>query len=187
MDRKSLIYLSFILLVGITTFWGCPKKTEMTTSPEAQTQTEKGKSSSTMTPSTGAKTGEAMPGMKSEGSNEKSGTMAEGLKPIYFDYDKSFIRDDAKGVMKANAEWLKANPKAAIKIEGNCDERGTVEFNQALGQRRAASAKKYLTEMGVSARRISLISYGKEKPICNESDEACWQKNRRDDFAVMGE
>jgi len=186
MDRKSLIYLSFTLLVGIATLWGCPKKTEVTTSPEAQTQTEKEKSAAAMTPSTEAKTGEVTPGMNSEGSNEKSGMMAEGLKPIYFDYDKSFIRDDAKAVMKENAKWLKANPKATVKIEGNCDERGTVEYNQALGQRRATSAKKYLADMGISAHRISLISYGKEKPICNESDEACWQKNRRDDFAVMG-
>jgi len=79
--------------------------------------------------------------------------------------------------MKANAEWLKANPKTKVRIEGNCDERGTIEYNQALGQRRATSAKKYLTDMGVSAKRISLISYGKEKPVCKESTEDCWQKN----------
>ena len=84
--------------------------------------------------------------------------------------------------MKANAEWLKANPNVKVKIEGNCDERGTIEYNQALGQRRAASAKKYLTDMGISGKRISLISYGKEKPVCTQSTEECWQKNRRDDF-----
>ncbi len=89
--------------------------------------------------------------------------------------------------MKANAEWLKANPKARIRIEGNCDERGTIEYNQALGQRRASSAKKYLTDLGISAKRITLISYGKEKPTCTEHDEACWQKNRRDDFVVVNE
>jgi len=86
--------------------------------------------------------------------------------------------------MKANAEWLKANPKAKVRIEGNCDERGTIEYNQALGQRRAASAKKYLTDMGVSGKRISLISYGKEKPVCKESSEDCWQKNRRADLVA---
>ena len=187
MERKSLLYLSFVLLVGIITLWGCPKNTEVATSPEAQTQAEKVTSPPTPAPSTEAKTAEAKPGMKSEGSNEKAGTMAEGLKPIYFDYDKAFIRDDAKAVMKANAKWLNTNPKAKIKIEGNCDERGTAEYNQALGQRRAASAKKYLTEMGVSGHRISLISYGKEKPICSEHDETCWQKNRRDDFVAVGD
>jgi peptidoglycan-associated lipoprotein len=92
------------------------------------------------------------------------------------------VRDDAKAVMKANADYLKANPKVKVRIEGNCDERGTIEYNQALGQRRAAAAKKYLTDMGISAKRISLISYGKEKPVCTQSTEDCWQKNRRDDL-----
>ena len=86
--------------------------------------------------------------------------------------------------MKANAAWLKANPKAKIRIEGNCDERGTIEYNQALGQRRAASAKKYLTDLGISGKRISLISYGKEKPVCKESTEDCWQQNRRADLVA---
>ncbi len=89
--------------------------------------------------------------------------------------------------MKENAEWLKAHPQAKVRIEGNCDERGTIEYNQALGQRRAASAKKYLTDMGISGSRISLISYGKEKSSCTESTESCWQKNRRDDFTAVSE
>ncbi len=178
MNRRSLLYLSFILLAGIVTLWGCPKKAEVTTAPEAQTQTEKATSPATSAPATEATTVET---------NEKAELTAEGLKPIYFDFDKSFIRADAMDLMKANAEWLKIHPKAKIKIEGNCDERGTKEYNQALGQRRAASAKKYLADMGVSGRRISLISYGKEKPICSEHEESCWQKNRRDDFVVVGE
>jgi peptidoglycan-associated lipoprotein len=177
MKHKSLLYLSFVLLFGIVTLWGCPKKAEVTTAPESQTQEK------VAPPETPAPAAEA----KAEGSNEKAGAGAEGLKPVYFDFDKSFIRDDAKDVMKANAEWLKANPKAKVKIEGNCDERGTIEYNQALGQRRAASAKKYLTDLGVSGRRISLISYGKEKPLCTDHDESCWQKNRRDDFVAVSE
>jgi len=86
--------------------------------------------------------------------------------------------------MKANAEWLKANPKTTVMIEGNCDER---EHNKVLSKRRAANAKKYLTSMGISRHRISLISNGKENPICSEQDETCWQKNRRDDFVVVVE
>jgi len=120
--------------------------------------------------------------VKEEAAKEAAPKETAGLQPVYFDFDKSFIRDDAKAAMKANADWLKANPNAKVRIEGNCDERGTIEYNQALGQRRAASAKKYLTDMGVSAKRIALISYGKEKPVCKESTEDCWQKNRRDDF-----
>jgi len=86
--------------------------------------------------------------------------------------------------MKANAEWLKANPDAKVRIEGNCDERGTIEYNQALGQRRASAAKKYLVNLGIKSSRISLISYGKEKPSCMDGTESCWQENRRDDFVA---
>lgn len=125
--------------------------------------------------------------MAKEEVQERAAAGATGPQPIYFDFDRSFVRDDARAVMKANADWLKANPKAKIKIEGNCDERGTREYNQALGQRRASSAKKYLTDLGISAKRISLISYGKEKQVCSESTEDCWQKNRRDDFIVVAE
>ncbi len=182
MSRKSLLYLIFVLLVGMVTLWGCPKKAEVTTTPEAQPQAEKVMPPATPVPSTEAAPAEMQP----EAANEKAGTMAEGLKPIYFEFDKSFIRDDAQAIMRANAEWLKANPKTTIKIEGNCDERGTKEYNQALGQRRAESAKKYLTELGIAGHRISLLSYGKEKPVCSEHDETCLQKNRRDDFVVTG-
>jgi peptidoglycan-associated lipoprotein len=86
--------------------------------------------------------------------------------------------------MKANADWLKAHPAEKIRIEGNCDERGTKEYNVALGQRRATTAKKYLMDLGIASNRISLLSYGKEKPVCTTGTEECWQKNRRDDFAV---
>jgi peptidoglycan-associated lipoprotein len=176
MIRKGRLFFSLTLLVGLLSLWGCPKKAEVTASPESHPQTEK---------VTETKTGGANVEMKSEGSNEKVGAVAEGLKPVYFDFDKSFIRDDAKSAMKSNVEWLKSNPTVKIQIEGNCDERGTIEYNQALGQRRAASAKQYLTDMGISARRISLVSYGKEKSVCSDSGEECWQKNRRDDFVVQ--
>jgi peptidoglycan-associated lipoprotein len=184
MNHKSMLFLLFVLLVGLVSLWGCPKKTEVTAAPEAQTQTEKGMASA---PSNESATAGEKHEMKTEEPNETSGMKAEGLKPVYFDFDRSFIREDAKAVMKTNAEWLKANPKANIRIEGNCDERGTKEYNQALGQRRAINAKKYLTDMGISAHRISLISYGKEKLICSEENETCWQKNRRDDFVAAGE
>jgi peptidoglycan-associated lipoprotein len=182
MNRKVRVSFMLILLLGIVSLWGCPKKTEVTTSPETQKENIAAQQAPAA-PSNESKATEAKP----EGPVEKATSTAEGLKPVYFDFDKSFIRDEAKTIMQANAEWLKANPKAKIKIEGNCDERGTIEYNQALGQRRALSAKKYLTDLGISGHRISLISYGKEKPICSEHEESCWQKNRRDDFVVLTE
>jgi peptidoglycan-associated lipoprotein len=177
MKNRSVLFLVLILSISLLALWGCPKKAEVTTAPEAPKEAP--------APQEEAKPEAApAPAPAKEEVKERAAAAAEGVQPIYFDFDKSFIRDDAKPVMKANAEWLKANPKVKIKIEGNCDERGTIEYNQALGQRRATSAKKYLTDMGIAASRISLISYGKEKPICRESNETCWQKNRRDDFVV---
>ncbi len=183
MNHRGMLYLSFVLFVVLISLWGCPKKAEMTSSPEAQ----KENITSMSTPAPDVKSEEANPEMKSEWPSKKSEIAAEELKPIYFDFDKSIIRDDAKDTMKANAAWLKANPKVKIRIEGNCDERGTIEYNQALGQRRAATAKQYLITLGVSENRVTLISYGKEKSSCNEHDEACWQKNRKDNFVSMAD
>ena len=104
------------------------------------------------------------------------------LPPIYFDFDKSFIREDAKPALQKVAEYMKANKAAKIQVQGNCDERGTSEYNMALGDRRAASAKKYLAGLGVDGTRIYTLSYGKEKPLCAEHTEDCWQKNRRGDL-----
>lgn len=181
MKNKQMLYLFVMVLAGLLSLWGCPKKTEVTASPETQKETA-APSEAQKAPATQAAPAAAKPEMNAQ---ERATAAAEGQKPIYFDFDKSFIRKDAEPLMQENATWLKANPNVKVRIEGNCDERGTKEYNQALGQRRAVSAKKYLTDMGVSARRISLISYGKEKPICSEHTEACWQKNRRDDFVVL--
>jgi peptidoglycan-associated lipoprotein len=183
MSRKRM-YVPVIMLLGILFLWGCPKKAEVTTTPESQ--------ETTVAPAKEEPKAEVTEPMKEEAKpeaapEEHAAAAEAGLQPIHFDFDRSFIRDDARPVMKANAEWLKANPNVKIRIEGNCDERGTKEYNQALGQRRATSAKKYLTDLGISSNRISLISYGKEKPVCTEHTEDCWQKNRRDDFVALTE
>ena len=106
---------------------------------------------------------------------------AEG---IYFDYDKSEIKADAKAILEKKAAWLRANPSYKVKIEGNCDDRGTNDYNLALGDRRAKSAQKFLNALGISMDRMSTISYGEEKPTCTEKNEKCWSKNRRDDFKL---
>lgn len=174
MKRSALIALT---VVGLLSVWGCPKKMEVASAPESHEEAA----------AAPAQAAPAAPEVKSEEPVEHAAVSESGLKLIYFDFDKSFIRDDARPIMQANAEWLKANPKAKVRIEGTCDERGTIEYNLALGQRRAASAKKYLTDAGISSSRISLISYGKEKPACTDHDEACWQKNRRDDLVEIKE
>jgi len=105
--------------------------------------------------------------------------------PIYFDYDKSNIRPDAQSTLERKLPWLTANPGMRIRIEGNADERGSDEYNLALGQRRAASAKHWLVDHGIAADRFDLVSYGEERPVCTEHNEACWQQNRRDDFRIV--
>ncbi len=181
--RKYASIISIITVIAAAlVLGGCPKKPEETAQPAAS-QSMTGASESGASAKAGAGT-TADAGTSGTASSSLSPASSEGLKPVYFDFDKSVIRHDAMPVMRSNAEWLKAHSKAHVTIEGNCDERGTIEYNQALGQRRAASAKKYLADLGVPAHRIRVISYGKEKPVCNEGTESCWQQNRRDDFVV---
>ncbi len=101
------------------------------------------------------------------------------LKDIHFDFDKYDIKPEAARILDANATWLKANARNLVLIEGHCDERGTAEYNLALGERRAKSTMNYLVGQGVQANRITVISYGKERPLCTEKTEACWAMNRR--------
>ncbi len=109
------------------------------------------------------------------------------LKDVSFAYDSSELDGPARDVLAANAEWLKENPRARTEIEGHTDERGTVEYNLALGARRAKAAKDYLVSLGVSAGRLSTISYGEELPICREATESCYQRNRRVHFVPPSE
>lgn len=103
---------------------------------------------------------------------------------IHFDFDKYFIRDDAKPALEKLALWLKNNPKAQMLIEGHCDERGTNQYNLALGERRALAAKEYLISLGISSSRIDIVTYGEERPLCREHNEECWQLNRRAHFVI---
>lgn len=107
------------------------------------------------------------------------------INDIYFDFDRYVIREDAKRTLDENADLFKGRPVKKVVIEGHCDERGTTDYNIALGERRAEVAKRYLTTMGVDVSKISIISFGKEKPFCKEHNEACWQNNRRGHFIVM--
>jgi peptidoglycan-associated lipoprotein len=108
----------------------------------------------------------------------------DALKPIYFDFDKYDIRPGDRRILDANAQWLKEHANQLVLIEGHCDERGTNEYNLALGERRAKSAMNYLVSQGVQANRITIISYGEERPVCTEHTEECWAKNRRAHFLV---
>ena len=107
-------------------------------------------------------------------------------QPIYFDFDKSTIRNEARAVLEKTAAFLKEDTSIHMRIEGNCDERGTNEYNLALGERRANSAKLFLVSLGISPERIRTISYGEERPLAQGNSEASWAENRRDDFVLIG-
>ncbi len=104
------------------------------------------------------------------------------VRDAYFDYDKADIRPDAREALSKTADFLKAHPQFKVTIEGHCDERGSTEYNLGLGDRRANAVKQYLSSLGIAADRLSTVSFGKEKPFCMESNETCWQQNRRGHF-----
>jgi peptidoglycan-associated lipoprotein len=110
---------------------------------------------------------------------------AQAVTDIYFDYDKADLRADAQQTLARAAEVIKAHPDWKVQIEGNCDERGSGMYNLALGERRADAARQALLQGGVAAGQLKTISYGKEKPVCTEANEDCWQRNRHDHFVLL--
>lgn len=104
---------------------------------------------------------------------------------IYFDYDKADLSDSSKATLSKKSDWLKANGSYKLKIEGNCDERGSTEYNMALGARRAEAAASFISNAGVASDRLTTVSYGEEKPVATGSDEAAWSQNRRDEFVLI--
>jgi peptidoglycan-associated lipoprotein len=143
----------------------------------------------------------ALPGAARDGMGSGSGVGANAderpdareyvavpeMPDVHFAFDQYALRPEAKRVLDAGAAWLKARPDAKLMIEGHCDERGTGEYNFALGERRAKTSKDYLVSRGIDARRIAVVSYGEERPVCHDAKESCWLKNRRAHFLVKGQ
>jgi peptidoglycan-associated lipoprotein len=110
---------------------------------------------------------------------EQAASAAAGLRDVFFAYDSWIITEEGRQALSRDAEWIKSNSNALLKIEGHCDERGTSAYNLVLGEKRAKAARNYLVELGVGANRLSVVSYGKERPVCTEHAESCYQQNRR--------
>jgi peptidoglycan-associated lipoprotein len=127
-----------------------------------------------------AATGTTIPSLPSP----KEFVESAALRDVYFDFDRYDVRAGDKGTLDENANWLKSNQSAMLLIEGHADERGTNEYNLALGERRAKATRDYLVSVGIDAGRITVISYGEERPTCTEKTEGCWAKNRRAHFLV---
>jgi peptidoglycan-associated lipoprotein len=123
-------------------------------------------------------------GLSLELNGDSDSGKAGGLQTVFFGFDSSNLEGSAKDTMKANADYLKANANVDVQVEGHCDERGGRQYNLALGERRAKAVRDYLVAMGVPAKRISVISYGSERPVAEGHDESAWGKNRRANFVV---
>lgn len=115
---------------------------------------------------------------------EDGGADSGPLRDVHFGYDSFELDELSRSTLQQNAEYLKDNPEARVEIEGHCDNRGTVEYNLALGAKRAAAAKNYLVALGIGRDRLTTISYGEELPLCQEETESCWSRNRRAHFVI---
>jgi len=183
-NRLSIVRgLAIFALVMLT---GCPPPA--TTKPESPTPQASGEKMPTRQPQPSSPTSPPSSSMEDLRQGRVPVTPASSpLKEIYFNFDRYNLRPDARSTLKANADWLKSHPSVRVEIEGHCDERGTSEYNLALGAKRAQSAKDYLVTLGVSADRLSTISYGEELPACKPKTQECWQRNRRDRFVIITE
>ena len=203
MRKSYIVSVIFILCIGLV-LMGCPKKTVVKDEPSARAEAAKieaervAKEKEKEAKEKEVKEKEAARLIEEQAKKEFERSLVakrtpgiEGevfesslLKPIRFDFDKYDIRLADAEILKGNSALLKKFPNVKIQIEGHCDERGTNEYNLALGERRANSTKKYLTSLGITADRVSTISYGEEKPMDPGHNEEAWTKNRRANFLI---
>lgn len=181
--KRFLVLAVILTLVG----FGCAQRKVVTPSETQQPQTAQqqtgGVEDAKKSPETIRE--EKIAKVESKDIPSKVEEVSGMFKDIHFDFDKYNIREDAKPILKSVADSLIKNGSQKMLIEGHCDERGTNEYNLALGDRRAKSTKDYLVSLGVQSSRIEAISYGEEKPLCKEQTEDCWAKNRRAHFVIM--
>jgi peptidoglycan-associated lipoprotein len=188
--RKKIIGCIVVLSLGALVAGGCAKKDMVKAEePVSAVQTPAAKSAQEAAAagkSTVAETPAKESAVKQETKEGTQGTQLQSeLEKIYFNFDSADLSEEARNVLSKNAALLAKQTSLKIKIEGNCDERGSDEYNMALGERRAKAAKDYLVNLGVQAERLSTVSYGEEKPAVDGHDEAAWSKNRRDEFVIV--
>jgi len=189
--RAAQVTMMSLLLAGLM-ITGCAKRPATTAATAAApAPAPRATPAPTPSPSAPSSGGAAAPGAAAAAApaqtprpSPREFMAVAALKEVYFDFDKYDIRPEDAKTLDANATWLKSNAENLVLIEGHCDERGTNEYNLALGERRAKATMNYLVSQGIQANRITIISYGEERPVCNEKTEACWAKNRRANFLV---
>ncbi|MFA7405057.1 MAG: peptidoglycan-associated lipoprotein Pal [Pelobacteraceae bacterium] len=195
MVKRASFYVVFVFLVSAFMTAGCAKqdvvkKDEGILPAQVAKPVEQSKSIQPKTSVAAPKQAATLPVTQAASAQQpqKTSSIAElqsALERIYFNFDSATLSDSSRGILAKNAAALAKETSSQIRIEGNCDERGSAEYNLALGERRAKAAQQYLVTMGVKQDRLSIISYGKEKPAVQGNDEAAWSKNRRDEFVVV--
>ncbi len=186
---KSIFYRpALFVCLGLLSAAGCAKKDfvkkdEMV--PQAAVTKQAENSSAKPVSDDGQLSGRQAKEETPSSSTGSAGQLKSALDSIYFSFDSSNLDSPARETLSRTYESLKQQPGIKVRIEGNCDDRGSAEYNLALGEKRAKAAKKYLSAMGIADKRLSTISYGKEKPVDSSHDEAAWKKNRRDDFVIV--
>ena len=187
-QRRGSALLLAVPVIALSLFLvGCPKRpaTTAASAPAPTGSPTPSAAAPSTTPSPSMTPSPAAPSTASPTSPPAPSEFraTDNLKDVFFDFDKYDIRPNDAKMLDTNAAWLKSNDNLVL-IEGHCDERGTNEYNLALGERRAKAAMNYLVAQGVQASRITIISYGKERPTCTEHSESCWAQNRRAHFLV---
>ncbi len=171
MLSRKRVFLHVLMILSLVVISGCAKK--------------KATDEEVMKPSTDKGAMGKEESLESKPIGISEGRTSEGMLPVYFDFDSSDIRKDQVSRIEANADFLTQSSDTPIRIEGNTDPRGTNEYNMALGERRALSAKKYLVNLGISDSRLSTISFGEERLLMHGHDELSWAQNRRADFVIV--
>ncbi len=204
MKPPSRLLTIVIVAASLTLFSGCAKKQVPPYVPVNNAGMAAGKNIKYPAPASSQEAGPSVESLDNTGGangnslDQASTTAAENtqaykelhgrssvqLQPIYFDFDQAIVRSDQIPQLEQNADYLKQTTGVKVIVEGNCDERGTNEYNLALGERRALNGKKFLVELGVEPDRIRTISYGEERPLFTGHDEFAWSHNRRDDFVI---
>jgi peptidoglycan-associated lipoprotein len=169
MNLKSFALIGLIGLTLLTSSCSTAKKKTEEGADTTGVQTDNGKNG----------------GIGLEVNGDSDSNKAGALKTVYFDFNSATLSADTKDALNNNAQFLKSNPKVKIQVEGHCDERGGVQFNLALGEKRAKGVREYLSSQGVEGTRVTTISFGKERPVTFGHDEAAWSKNRRANFLVL--
>jgi peptidoglycan-associated lipoprotein len=176
-NLRHLTTLALLATVALVVSSGCKKKAPTTAQDARPPVTSKAPDTEVAPPPAPAPTRDVTSDVLRQDVAEmnKKGYLTDA----YFDYDQADLREDARTALAADAEWLKKYPSVQVLIEGYCDERGTGNYNLALGDRRANAAKEYLVSLGIDGSRLKTVSYGEERPFCTDSNEGCWQQNRR--------